>query len=147
VEAVDALDLVAAVLRHGEAIPHGDAPDHEHLVLELDLTDRLDLIALRIDFDLTRFQRAGESAGQSPAGCGYDVVERGGVRRVLLGGDAVVCGDLGVHAERDRLGLGGKVREPLRPAETLDPDPRDVRRHAATVPRSRPPYAAPLQGV
>jgi hypothetical protein len=147
VEAVHALDLVAAILRHAEAIAHDDAPDHEHLVLELDLTDRLDLIALRIDFDLTRFQRAGEGAGQSPAGRGYDVVERGGVRRVLLGGDAVVRGDLGVHAERDRLGLGGKVREPLRSAETLDPDSRDVRRHAATVPHSRSPYAAPLKGV
>jgi hypothetical protein len=33
--------------------------------LEVDVTDRLHLVGLRIDFDLTRFQRAGKGAGQS----------------------------------------------------------------------------------
>jgi hypothetical protein len=100
---------------------HCDAPDDEHLVLELDLADRLDVVALRIDLDLTRFQRAGEGAGQSAAGGGHHVVKRRRVGRVLLGADAVVLGHLGVDAEGDGLVLGGQVGEPLRAAEALDP--------------------------
>jgi hypothetical protein len=96
------------------------------VILGLDLADGLDVVAPRIDFDLTRLQRAGKRAGQSAAGCGDYVVERGRVRRVAVGIDAVVLGDLGVHAESDRLGLGGQVGESLRPAEPLDPDPGDV---------------------
>jgi hypothetical protein len=50
---------------------HGDPPDHQHLVLGLDLADSLDLEPVTLDFDLTRFQRAGERARQSAAGCGH----------------------------------------------------------------------------
>jgi len=79
------------------------------------LADRLNLIALRVDFDLTRFQRAGKSARQSAAGRGDHVVKRRGVGRILLSRDAVVLGHLGVHTKGHRLLLGGKVRKPLRP--------------------------------
>jgi hypothetical protein len=103
-----------------------DALDHEHAILGLDLADGPDVVAVRIDFDLTRLQRAGKRAGQSAASCGDNVVERDRVGRVAVGIDAVVLGDLGVHAERDRLALGGQVGEPLRPAESLDPHPGDV---------------------
>jgi hypothetical protein len=106
-EPVHPLHLLTPVLGHGESVAHRDAPDHEHLVLEHDLADRLDLVALGIDLDVTRFQRAGEGAGQSAAGGSYDVVERGRVRRVLLGAHAVVLGNLGMDAERHRLVLGG----------------------------------------
>jgi hypothetical protein len=85
----------------------GDAPDHEHLFLEHDLADRLDLIALRIDLDVTRFQRAGEGAGQSAASRGHHVVEGRRVRGILVGVDAVVLRDLGMNPERHRLVLGG----------------------------------------
>jgi hypothetical protein len=121
VEAVHALDIGAAVVGHAQAVPHVDALDHQDAVLLLDLADRLDVVLLRIDFDLTRFQRAGEGAGQSAAGGGDNVVECGGMRRILLGLDAVVLGHLGVDAERDGLRLGRKVREPLWAAEALDP--------------------------
>jgi hypothetical protein len=121
VEAVDALGLLATVLWDGQPVTHGDATDHQHLLVELDLADRLDVVALGIDFDLTRFQRAGEGAGQSPAGGGDDVVERRRVRRIVLRRDAVVLGDLGMHAECDRVVLGRQVRQPLRAAEALDP--------------------------
>jgi len=114
------LGLLAPVLRDGEPVAHGDAADDEDLVVELDLPDRLDVVALRVDFDVTRFQRAGEGAGQSAAGGGDDVVERRRVRRVLLGVDAVVRGDLRVHAEGDRLLFGGQVGEALGPAQALD---------------------------
>ena len=120
-EAMHALGIRPAILRHPEAVANCDAADHQHLVVELDLTDRLDVVALRIDFDLTRLQRAGEGAGQSATGRGDHVIERRGVRRVLLRIHAVVLGDLGVHSEEHGLGLGGQIGEPLRAAEPLDP--------------------------
>lgn len=132
-EPVHALDVLAAILRHGEAVAHRDAADHEHLVVELDLTDRLDLVALRIDLDVTRFQRAGEGAGESAAGGGHHVVERRRVWRVLLRRDAIVLGDLGVHAEGDRLGLRGQVREPLRAAQPFDLHARYIGGHRRSV--------------
>jgi hypothetical protein len=80
-----ALGIRASVLRHGEAVMDSDALDHQHPVLGLDLADRLDLEPLTLNLDLARLQRPGESAGQSAAGGGDDVVKRGGVRRELLG--------------------------------------------------------------
>src|SRR5215216_4920912 len=77
VEPVDPLGLLSPVLGHLEPVADGDAADNQHLVLELDVADRLDVVLLGIDLDLTRFQRAGEGAGQSPAGGGDDVVECG----------------------------------------------------------------------
>jgi hypothetical protein len=62
-----------------------DALDHQDVILGFDLADRLGVVGLWIDFDLTRFQRAGERAGQSAAGCGDYVVESGRVRRYWLG--------------------------------------------------------------
>jgi hypothetical protein len=115
VEPVDPLDLLAPVLRHRQPVVDADAPDHEHLLLEHHLADRLDLVALPIDIDVTRFQRAGEGAGQSAAGGGHHVVKRGRVRGVLVGTDAVVLRDLGMDPERHRLVFGRQVREPLRP--------------------------------
>ena len=103
-----------------------DALDDEHPILDLDLADRLDLVALRIDFDLTRFQRAGEGAGQSAAGRGHDVVERGCVRRVRFRIDPIMLGDLRVDAEHHRLLLSRQVCEPLRSAEPFDPHSGDV---------------------
>ena len=89
-----ALDLLAPVLRHGKAIAHGDPLDHEHAVAVEDLADGLDLVSLRIDFDLTRLQRARERARQSAACGGDHVIERRRVRREVVGPDPVVIGDL-----------------------------------------------------
>jgi hypothetical protein len=105
---------------------------HEHAPHIRDLADRLDLVALRIDLDLTRFQRAGEGAGQSPTGGGHDVIERRRMRRVLLGPDAIVLGDLGVHPECHRLGFGWQIRQPLRTSQPLDPHTRDIGRGHGT---------------
>jgi hypothetical protein len=79
---VDAFDLVAAVLRDaGEAVADGDPADHQDVILIKDVPDRLYLVGIRLDFDLTRLQRAGERARQSPAGGRHDIVERRRVRR------------------------------------------------------------------
>jgi hypothetical protein len=61
-----------------------DALDHQHLVLGFDLANRFNLVPLTVHCDLTRFQRAGEGAGQSPASRGDDIVKRGRMRRELL---------------------------------------------------------------
>ena len=100
---------------------NGDALDDEHLFLEHHLADCLDLIALRIDIDVARFQRAGEGAGQSAASGSHHVVQRRCVRGVLVGADAVVLSDLGMNAKRHRLMFGWQVREPLRATQPLDP--------------------------
>lgn len=104
---MDALGFGSSVGRDGKAIRHADALDHQNLVIEHDVADGFDLVALRIDFDLTRLQRAGKGAGQSAAGSRHNVVERRGTRREVLRVDAVVLGHRGVHSEHDRLGLGG----------------------------------------
>jgi hypothetical protein len=84
VEAMDALGIRASVLGYGQAVMDGDPLDHQHPVFGLDLADRFDLKPLTLNLDLTRFQRARESAGQSAAGGGDDVVKRGGVWGELL---------------------------------------------------------------
>jgi hypothetical protein len=106
-EAVDALGLLALVLRYGQPVVNGDPLNHEHAVAGEYLADRLNLVPLRIDFDLTRLQRAGEGAGQSAARRGDHVVERRGARRELIRIDTVVLGHLGMHAESHRLALRG----------------------------------------
>ena len=98
--------LVPPLRGHAQSIVHADALDDQHPVLGLDLACRLDFVALRVDVDVTRLQRACEGAGQSPPGGSHDVVERGRVRWVVLGAHTVVLGHLGVNAERHRLALG-----------------------------------------
>ncbi len=94
VEGMHPLGLLPALFGDREPVAHVDALDDQHAVLGLDLADGLNVVAVRIDFDLTRLQRAGEGAGQSAPGRRDHVVERRGVRRVLLGPDAIVLGDL-----------------------------------------------------
>ena len=53
-EAMDSLDLPATLLGNPEPIANGDAADDKNLVLEHNLAGRLDLVALRMNLDLTR---------------------------------------------------------------------------------------------
>jgi hypothetical protein len=110
VEAVDALDLLAAIRRDGEPVTDLDPLEHQHAVSVEDLAGRFDVVPPGIHFDLTRLQRACERARQSTARRGNHGVERGGVRRIVVGTHAVVIGDLRVDTERDRLVLSGQVR-------------------------------------
>jgi hypothetical protein len=103
---VHALHFLAQFWSDGKSIPYVDAFDQQHPVLGLDLPYRLDFVPLRIDFDLTRLQRAGKGAGQSAPGCRHHVVERGRVRWVILGAHAIVLGNLRVNPESHRLTLG-----------------------------------------
>jgi hypothetical protein len=107
VDSVRTLGLLALLLRHRQPVVHGDLLDDEDAVMVEDLSDRLYLVPLGIDFYLTRFQRAGKGARQSPTGGRDDVIERCRVRRELLGVGAVVLGYLGVDPESDGVALGG----------------------------------------
>jgi hypothetical protein len=127
VEAVDALDLVARVIGDpAQPVGHVDALDDQGLVLEHNLADRLDVEVISPDLDVTRFQRAGKGARQSPTRGRDHIVKRGGTRRKVVGPDAVVLGDLGMDTEGHRLLFGGQVRQPLRTAQALDPDTRGI---------------------
>jgi hypothetical protein len=106
-EAVDALDLLSLLVRYRQPVVNGDSLDHEHAVTIEYLADCLDLVPLGINLDLTRLQRAGESAGESATRRGDDIVERRGVRREPVGVDTVVLGHLGVHPEGHGLALRG----------------------------------------
>lgn len=64
---------------HFELIGYVDAADDQHLLFDLDLTDRFRGQIAFACRDTARLQRASEGAGQS-TGCGGDyIVERGGV--------------------------------------------------------------------
>ena len=108
--------------RYRQPVVDSDPFDHQDAVVGFDLSGGLDFVLLGIDLDLTRLQRAGKRAGQSPTGCCHDVIKRRGVRGVLCRIDAVVLGHFRMNAERDRVLLGGQVGEALRAGEPLDPD-------------------------
>jgi hypothetical protein len=127
VEAVDALDFVSTLSGDAEPVANRDPLDHQYAVLCLDFAERLDVVLIGINIDLTRLQRAGKGAGQSACGGSDNVVQRRRVGRVLIGAYAVVLGDFGMHAEHHGLRLGWEVGEPLRPAEPLDLHARYVR--------------------
>jgi hypothetical protein len=89
-----------------------DTFDNEHLAVELDLADGFaDQLAVTCVYP-ARLQRAPEGAGQSPTRRGDDVIERRRVGRIILGRDAVVCGDLGVDSKGDRVLSAGHARLP-----------------------------------
>jgi hypothetical protein len=52
---------------------------------------------------LARFQRAAEGAGQSAGGRGDHIIKGGGLRFVDIRIHPVVLGNLGMHAEFNRL--------------------------------------------
>jgi len=126
VDAEHAACGVVVLVGQRDAVRDRDALDDQDAVLDLDIPDRLGLVAVRVDFDSARLQRARVRAGQSAAGGGHHVVERGGARRDVPRRNPVVHGDLVVYAEGDGLLLGRKVGETLRAALARDPDAGDV---------------------
>ena len=125
-EIMHALRLLTPIRGHRKAVVDRDALDHEHLVLGLYLADSLHFEPFRLDLDLTRLQRAGESARQSAAGGGNDIVECRRMRRELARRNPVVLSDLGMHPEHHWILLSGKVCQALRTAKPLDTHAGDV---------------------
>ena len=86
--------------------------DHEHLALDLYLSDGVGVEAIFVEGDVTRRQRAGKSAEQSATGSSDQVIERRGMRLLRIRGDAVVLGHFVVDPEQHRFLLGGQVSPP-----------------------------------
>jgi hypothetical protein len=59
--------------------------------------------------NFARFQRAAKSTGQSAGGGCDNVIQRGGMRLVNLGVDAVMRCDLGMNAEQNRFIFLGQI--------------------------------------
>jgi hypothetical protein len=114
------------ILRHRQLVVDRDALDHEDVVLGLDLSDRLNLEPFALDLDLTRLQRAGESARQSAAGGGHDIVEGRRMWRELVRRNPVVLSDLRMDPEHHWVLLSRKIRQALGTAEPLDAYAGDI---------------------
>ena len=111
-----------------------DSFDHQHVVLGLDLADRLCGQSSFSGGDVTRLQRASERAGQSAGGGSDHVVERGRMCRFAAVRDAVVVRDLVMNTEQDRLILGREERASQWAPHAFDSHPgvvADLARHAA----------------
>ncbi len=80
--------------------------NNEHLVLGLYLPNGLGIETILVERNVTRRQRAGEGAKQSPTGRRDQVVQGAGVGLLHIGGDTVVFGDLVVDPKEDRLVFG-----------------------------------------
>ena len=86
--------------------------DHEHFALDLYLSDGVGVEVIFVEGDVTSRQRAGKSAEQSATGSSDQVIERRGIRRLRIRGDAVFLGHFVVDPEQHRFLLGGKMSPP-----------------------------------
>jgi uncharacterized protein (TIGR02453 family) len=106
VEAQHPFDSCSLGLVGDQPVGHVDPFDHQHLAVQLYLTNRVRLETTASCRDPARLQRTPEGPGQSPGGRGHEIVQRGGVRLGLLRVGAVVLGDGAVDPEGDRSVLG-----------------------------------------
>lgn len=99
-----------------------NAFDQEHPVVLLNLSGHVGDQPPFAGRNFARLQRAPEGSGESPSGGRDQVVERGGVRRVLLNIYTVVISHRSVHPEQDRLGLFREKRFSERSTDPFDSD-------------------------
>ncbi len=96
------LDDVSRCAASPEEIAHVDPPQYQHLAVLFHLAADFTRQVCRCDFDLARCQRARKGAGESSAGGGDHIVDRGGVwfehRRV----EAVMFGNSPMNTEQHR---------------------------------------------
>jgi hypothetical protein len=108
VNIVNPLNRLPLVRRRLELVAHVNAPDHKDVSLELNFSDGLRSKLVVAGIDMARLQRPSECPRQSARGRCYNVIQRGGMRRVGIWRDLVVFGDLGMDAEHYRFFLAGK---------------------------------------
>jgi DDE domain len=106
--------------------PDMNAPDHEHVFLELDLAYGFADQASGRRPNMTRLQRASKGSSELARRRGDDVVERGCPRFGNRAGEFIVLRDGAVYAENHRLGFGGKIRLANRPFDSLDSNFRTI---------------------
>jgi hypothetical protein len=88
-----------------QVIAYMNALEYQNLAVQLNFA-----ICLRGELafasrDSARFQRAAKGAGKSARGCGDDVIERRGVRRVNCHVSPVMLRHLRMNAKENRVGL------------------------------------------
>lgn len=103
-----------------------DALDDERLALQLDFAGDLGPETTVSGRDAACFQRPPKGASQSAPGSCDQIVERGRIRREILGCHAIVLRYRTVDAKRDRLVTPRQLRGPQRPTLSDDRHPRRV---------------------
>jgi hypothetical protein len=100
---MDPLDRLSLMSGRFEPVLYVNAPDHKDVSVKLDLAGGLRSVLIIAGVDLARFQRASECPRESTRGRGHDVIQRRGMRRIIVRGDLVMLGDLGMDAKDDRF--------------------------------------------
>ena len=90
---VHALDCFAPGFRGLQLVVRMNAPDDQDSALHFNFTGDFRSQPAVAGVNLARFQRTAKSAGQSPAGCGYHIIQRGCTRRKFFGRNLVVSGN------------------------------------------------------
>ncbi len=106
--------------------PQVNAPDHQYILLQLDLSHGLPYLSSSGRIDLTRLQRASKGSRQSTRRGGDNVIERGGARFRNCRGNLVMLGDRAVDTENHRLGFGREIRFTNRSFDALDSNFRKI---------------------
>jgi hypothetical protein len=97
-----------------------NALDDQHLSLFSNFTDRFASQPPLSCRNIARLQRAAQGAGQSTGRGGYHIIQRGSVGLVDILINAVVLGDFGVDAKKDRLRLRRKIGSAQRAFHPFD---------------------------
>ena len=103
--------------------PHVNAPDHENVLVQLDLPHGLPDQASGGSVDVTRLQRASKGSRKSTRGGGNNVIKCRGARFRDCRRNMVMFGNRAMDSENDRLRLGaGRYALRTGPFHTLDSD-------------------------
>jgi len=106
--------------------PHVNPPDHENVLLQLDLPHSLPDQASSGSIDVTRFQRASKGSRKSTSRGRDNVIERRSARVRDRWRNLVVLGDRSVDAEDHRLRFGRKVSLANRPFDAFNANLRAI---------------------
>ena len=121
VRSMHPLDCFAIRVAGLQAIADKNAPDHQDLVLGLDLSGDFCGQPAFTCVDLARFQRTSESAEQSASGGGNDIIDGRGLGLIQgLRVHPVMFGNRAVSPETHRLFLGGEPGQAKRTLLTFD---------------------------
>jgi hypothetical protein len=112
---------VAFVVRAApQRVAHMDPFDHQDFVLDVDIATSFGRKAPFAGIDPARFQRAPKCSAESTSRRCYDVIQGGGVIRILAHRGAIVFAYFVVSAEDNRMCLAWKGRLPDRAALAQD---------------------------
>jgi hypothetical protein len=120
------LDGFQLRLRGAQLVVRVDAPDNQHTPIHFNFADDFGNEFAIAGVNLARFQRTAKSAGQSAAGSGHNIIQRGCARREFARRDLVMLSYFRVHAKMHGFLLCWQVSQPQRSDLALDPHPGRV---------------------